>query len=44
MDMLANISGLVALASIIATLGYLAYAADGGGDGSRSTIGDSQPR
>ncbi|MEW5992426.1 MAG: hypothetical protein AB1736_13930 [Chloroflexota bacterium] len=44
MDIIANISGIFALASIIATLGYLAYASDGWGTESRGTIGDSQAR
>ena len=42
MDIMAGISGVFALATIIATLGYLAYAADGWSNDARSTIGDSE--
>jgi hypothetical protein len=42
MDIISGISGIFALASIIATLGYLAYASDGWGDDSRPTAGGSQ--
>ena len=38
MDIMAGISGVFALATIIATLGYLAYAADGGVDNARPPI------
>jgi len=41
MDIMAGISGVFALATIIATLGYLAYAADGWGNDARPSIGDS---
>jgi hypothetical protein len=41
MDIMAGISGVFALATIIATLGYLAYAADGPGADARPTIGDA---
>jgi hypothetical protein len=41
MDIMAGISGVFALATIIATLGYLAYAADGLGNDARPPIGDS---